>query len=159
MATHSNAVFVTKSITTYLKNTADDIVFCAIPLSFDYGLYQLIMTVYFGGTLVLEKSFLYLEDILQKIVKWQVTGFPIVPMILTEILKLDLTSYDFSRLRYITNTAAALPVIHIQRLRNLLPEVDLYSMYGLTETKRSLYMPPEMLDERPGICWNTNPWD
>lgn len=150
MASHNNVVFVTKSITTYLKNTAEDVVFCAIPLSFDYGLYQLIMVVYFGGTLILEKSFLYLEDILQKIVKWRVTGFPIVPMILTEILKIDLARFNFSQLRYITNTAAALPVTHIQKLRKLLPAVDLYSMYGLTETKRSLYMPPEMLNERPG---------
>ncbi|HEX2720677.1 MAG TPA: AMP-binding protein, partial [Candidatus Deferrimicrobium sp.] len=30
------------------------------------------------------------------------------------------------------------------------PWVTVYSMYGLTETKRTLYLPPEQLDKRPG---------
>src|SRR5207249_1007264 len=57
---------------------------------------------------------------------------------------------DFPSLRYITNTAAALPVHHIQQLRGLFPHVKLYSMYGLTECKRVSYLPPDQLDVRPG---------
>ncbi|TIN59220.1 MAG: AMP-dependent synthetase, partial [Mesorhizobium sp.] len=53
-------------------------------------------------------------------------------------------------LRYISNTAAALPPVHIARLRELFPGVQLYSMYGLTECKRCTYLPPEELDRRPG---------
>jgi acyl-CoA synthetase (AMP-forming)/AMP-acid ligase II len=66
------------------------------------------------------------------------------------LLQMDLAKYDFSQLRYVTNTAAALPVEHILRLRNLLPGVRLYSMYGLTECKRVSYLPPAQLDVRPG---------
>ena len=47
-------------------------------------------------------------------------------------LQMDLSKYDFSSLRYLTNTAAALPVEHIRRLRQLLPHVTFFSMYGLT---------------------------
>ncbi len=61
----------------------------------------------------------------------------------------DLPRHDFSSLRYITNTAASLPVPHIRRLRELFPNVRLFSMYGLTECKRVSYLPPELIDERP----------
>jgi long-chain acyl-CoA synthetase len=52
-------------------------------------------------------------------------------------------------LRYLTNTAAALPRAHIERLRDLFPQAKLYSMYGLTECKRCTYLPPEQLAIRP----------
>ncbi len=59
MSSHANMVFAAQSIISYLKNTPQDIILNALPLSFDYGLYQLIMTFAFGGTLVLEKGFLF----------------------------------------------------------------------------------------------------
>ena len=37
----------------------DDIIINCLPLSFDYGLYQILMSFKFGGTVVLERSFLY----------------------------------------------------------------------------------------------------
>ncbi len=52
-------------------------------------------------------------------------------------------------MRYITNTAAALPTRHIVDLRQRLPHVKIYSMYGLTECKRVSYLPPDELDARP----------
>jgi long-chain acyl-CoA synthetase len=55
----------------------------------------------------------------------------------------------FPHLRYLTNTAAALPPAHIQRLRELFPQAKLYSMYGVTECKRCTWLPPEQLDVRP----------
>jgi acyl-coenzyme A synthetase/AMP-(fatty) acid ligase len=63
---------------------------------------------------------------------------------------MDIEPYDLSSLRYITNTAAALPTNHIQQIREKFPWATLYSMYGLTETKRTLYLPPAQLDHRPG---------
>ena len=40
MLTHHNMVAANRSITTYLRNTPDDVVLNVLPLSFDYGLYQ-----------------------------------------------------------------------------------------------------------------------
>jgi acyl-CoA synthetase (AMP-forming)/AMP-acid ligase II len=56
----------------------------------------------------------------------------------------------FPALRYITNTAAALPPAHIARLQELFPATRIFSMYGLTECKRCTYLPPEELPRRPG---------
>lgn len=149
MSDHSNVVFAVRSITSYLQNREDDIVLNVLPLSFDYGLYQLLMVFYFGGTLVLEKGFVFPAAILKRIEEEKVTGFPGVPTVYSLLLDLDLSKYDLSSLRYMTNTAAALPPAHIIRIREKFPHVILFSMYGLTETKRTLYLPPEQLDTRP----------
>lgn len=149
MSDHSNVVFATDSIRSYLKNREDDVVVNVLPLAFDYGLYQVFMTFAFGGTLVLEKGFTYPAAILETIQRERVSGFPGVPTIFSLLVNMDLSPYDLSSLRYMTNTAAALPPAHIQKIREAFPEVTLFSMYGLTETKRTLYLPPEQLDIRP----------
>ncbi len=150
MSDHSNVVFAASSIIQYLENVEDDIVLSVIPLSFDYGLYQLLMVFKFGGTLVLEKGFTYPAAVLQLVEKERATGFPIVPTIMAMLLQMDLSAFDLSSLRYISNTAAALPPSHIQEFRRKFPWVTVVSMYGLTETKRTLYLPPDQIDIRPG---------
>ena len=150
MSDHSNVTFAVKSITSYLENRQEDIVIGVLPLSFDYGLYQLLMAFSFGGTLVLERGFTYPAEVLQRIQQEQVTGFPGVPTLFSVLLAMDLSPYDLSSLRYMTNTAAALPTSHIQQIRQKFPQARLFSMYGLTETKRCLYLPVEELDRRPG---------
>jgi len=150
MSTHANMVFAASSIIQYLENIPEDIVINVLPLSFDYGLYQLMMVFKFGGTLVLERSFTYPAAVLQRIAQERVTGFPGVPTLFAVLLQMDLSQFDLSSLTYLTNTAAALPVEHIHRLRDAFPWARLYSMYGLTECKRTLYLPPEELDRRPG---------
>ena len=150
MSDHSNVDFATGSIITYLENREDDIVIDLLPLSFDYGLYQLLMVFKFGGTLVLEKGFAFPAAVLKKMQEEKVTGFPGVPTIFAVLNRMDLSSYDLSRLRYLSNTAAALPVSHIIQIQEKFPWAKLFSMYGLTETKRTLYLPPDQLETRPG---------
>jgi long-chain acyl-CoA synthetase len=149
MSDHSNIVFAASSIISYLENDENDVVLSALPLSFDYGLYQLLMVFKFGGRLVLERSFVFATAILKKLVEEEVTGFPGVPTMFSLLLQTDFSDYDLTRLRYITNTAAALPPSHILQIREKFPGVKLFSMYGLTETKRTLYLPPDQLDIRP----------
>ncbi|GAP10759.1 acyl-CoA synthetase [Bellilinea caldifistulae] len=149
MSDHSNIIFAVNSITSYIGNTEDDVVINVLPLSFDYGLYQLLMVFSFGGRLVLEKGFSFPAQILNLIEKEKVTGFPGVPTIFSMLVNMDLDDYDLSSLRYMTNTAAALPPAHILKIRDTFPHVRLYSMYGLTETKRTLYLPPSYLDTKP----------
>jgi len=158
MSTHNNMISAARSIIQYIGNVEDDIILDVLPLSFDYGLYQVIMAFMFGGTVVLEKSFLYLHSILERIAQEKVTGFPIVPTIVAMLLKLqDLKKYDFSTLRYMTNTGAALPVEHIRRLRDMFPQVTMISMFGLTECKRVSYLPPEELDRIPSSVGKAMP--
>lgn len=149
MLTHLNMYTVSASIMTYLGNTCEDVILNVLPLSFGYGLYQVINSVRVGSTVILERSFAFPAAVLQKIAAERVTGFPSVPTIVAVLLQMDLSKFDLSSLRYMTNAAAALPVDHILRLRKLLPHVRFFSMYGQTECQRVCYMPPEQLDARP----------
>jgi len=150
MSAHYNVVAAARSITTYLENVEDDIILNALPLSFDYGLYQLLLAFLFSGTLILEKSFVYPYKVIERLIQEKATGFPIVPTMLAILLQMeDLKKLDLSSLRYISNTAAALPVAHIKKLKELLPRVKIYSMYGLTECKRVAYLPPSDIERKP----------
>ncbi|MFN3623332.1 MAG: class I adenylate-forming enzyme family protein [Hyphomicrobium sp.] len=149
MMTHQNVVTAATSITTYLENTSDDIILNVLPIAFDYGLYQVLMAVKVGATLVLEKSFAFPQVILQRAAEEKVTGLPLVPtMAAILIAQRNLEPGALPHLRYITNTAAALPPTHIERLQALFPHVALYSMYGLTECKRCTWLPPAQLKNR-----------
>jgi long-chain acyl-CoA synthetase len=151
MMTHQNVVAAATSITTYLENTPDDVILNVLPISFDYGLYQVLMAAQLGATLVLEQSFAFPQAIFAKMTAERVTGLPLVPTMAALILQMrDLAPGAFPHLRYITNTAAALPPAHIARLQALFPTARIYSMYGVTECKRCTYLPPEELARRPG---------
>ena len=150
MTTHFNMISAARSIIQYVDNSVDDRIFNVLPLSFDYGLYQVIMAFMFGGTVILESTFLYIHRILNIIEKEKATGFPVVPTIVAMLVQMqDLSKYNFSSLKYMTNTAAALPVEHIRKLRKIFPHVKIISMYGLTECKRVSYLEPAMLDQIP----------
>jgi len=163
MLTHRNMLTAATSITTYLENREDDVILGVLPLAFDYGLYQMIMAFRMGARLVLERSFTFPGQVLSLMAKEKVTGFPGVPTIFATIAGLkSMSQYDLSAIKYVTNTAAALPVKHITMLRELFPKARIYSMYGLTECKRCTYLPPKDIDRKPesvGIAIpNTELW-
>ncbi len=163
MLTHRNMLTAATSITTYLGNVEDDVILGALPLAFDYGLYQMIMAFRMGARLVLEKSFAYPAEVMKVVVDEEVTGFPGVPTMFAMLAEMkSLAGYDLSKVRYVTNTAAALGVKHIGAIRAMFPNARLFSMYGLTECKRCTYLPPEDLDRKPssvGIAIpNTELW-
>jgi len=150
ISSHFNMISAARSIIEYLENDSNDIILEVLPLSFDYGLYQMIMSIMFGGTLILETSFMFPIKIVEIIEKEKVTGFPIVPTIITLMLKMkDIENYKLDSLRYISNTGAAFPVPHIQKFNKIFPHVKIYSMFGLTECKRIAYLPPEEISNRP----------
>jgi acyl-CoA synthetase (AMP-forming)/AMP-acid ligase II len=51
--------------------------------------------------------------------------------------------------RYITNTAQALPAWISRGLREAVPHLQIFAMYGLTECKRTTYLEPELIGLKP----------
>ena len=108
------------------------------------------MAMQFGGTVVLEKAFVYPYQAIQKIISEKITGLPLVPAMAALILQLkDVSQYDLSTVRYISNTGQALPPAHIKQLGTIFRSARIYSMYGLTECKRVAFLPPSELNNRP----------
>jgi acyl-CoA synthetase (AMP-forming)/AMP-acid ligase II len=158
ISSHFNIISAARSIIEYLENNSNDIILNALPLSFDYGLYQMIMCIMFGGTLILENSFIFPVQILQKIEDEKVTGFPIVPTIIALLLKMrEINKFKLNSVRYISNTGAAFPVPHIKKFNELFPHIKIYSMFGLTECKRIAYLSPEQIKIRPGSVGKAMP--
>ena len=144
MLTQRNMLSAATSVSTYLDLRASDRIFCTIPMSFDYGLYQAIMATRVGATLIIEKDFSRPLFALKQLVKQRASVLPIVPTMLALIAPLA-KRYDFSSVRKITNTAAALHSNDIDTLIALFPQAEIFSMYGLTECHRCTWLPPAML--------------
>src|SRR5579862_3165071 len=76
MITHANLDAASGSILEYLGNTADDVVVDLLPLAFDYGLYNVLMPIRCGATVVLER-FLHPWQLLGLLRREGVTGLPL----------------------------------------------------------------------------------
>ena len=151
MMAHASMDAVSGSIASYLETTAEDVILSVLPLSFTYGLYQLVVAVRVGATLVLEKNFAFPHAVFETAREQGVTVLPLVPTMAAIMMAMkELTPNALPGLRTITNAAAPLPPVHLDGLRRLFPGARLYSMYGLTECGRATYLPPEQLDRRAG---------
>jgi len=151
MQTHQAMVFTTGSLIEYLRLDASEKILCALPLAFDYGLYQLLMSVKLGATLVLERSFTFPAQVFARMHETGVTVFPGVPTVFAMLLAAHgRSALSFPSVTRVTNTAAALPDEFATRLREVFPNALIYKMYGLTECKRVAYLEPELIDAKPG---------
>lgn len=163
MLTHRNMLTAARSVSSYLEMEERDVVLNLLPLSFDYGLYQLIMAARVGATVVLEPSFAFPARILDVMEREAVTGFPGVPTIFATLAGMkDPGPRDLSHVRFITNTAAHLSTSNIEFLRKAFPRARIYPMYGITECQRISFLPPADLDRKPGSVGvpipNTEVW-
>ena len=151
MLSHLNMASALRSVNAYLGYREDDVIQSVLPLTFSYGLYQVLLSAMVGATVVLEAGFAYPAMLLESMKRYSATVLPGVPTLFAQLLaRADARAADLPSLRIITSASAPLPEDHIGRLRRLFPQAKLYSMYGLTECKRASYLPPDQLDARPG---------
>jgi amino acid adenylation domain-containing protein len=150
MLTHLNILTVAASVISYLGLEERDVLFCALPLSFSYGVCQLTAGFPVGATVVLETSFAFPAKSLATMQAERVTCFAGVPTMYALLLGLpNLGEFDLGALRLLTNAADALPEPVLAGLRRAFPAARVFSMYGLTECQRVSYLPPDQLDRRP----------
>jgi acyl-CoA synthetase (AMP-forming)/AMP-acid ligase II len=75
---HRNMVTGAKSVASYLRNTADDTLLAALPLSFDAGFSQL-TTGFHAGARVVLLNYLMPRDVVRALERERVTGLTAVP--------------------------------------------------------------------------------
>jgi long-chain acyl-CoA synthetase len=151
MLTHRNVLAALDSIASYLGYRADDRVLLALPLSFDYGLYQVFLTLCAGARLVINRSAALPSMVAETIRDGGVTVVPAVPMLVGMLGRLVAAgAAPFEAVRMLTNTGAALTDGHLGMARVAFPKAEVYSMYGLTECKRVSYLPPAEAAAHPG---------
>ncbi|AWN43971.1 AMP-binding protein [Methylobacterium durans] len=150
MLSHANLIAGTRIVRTYLAIGPDERILSVLPLSFDYGLNQLLTSVEQGAACVL-LSFRFGDEVVRALERHRITGLAGVPTLWALLTRAapSLARADLSSLRYITNSGGAVPVETVRRLRGALPHTRIVLMYGLTEAFRSTYLPPEEIDARP----------
>lgn len=150
MQTHQSMVFAAWSLIEYLRLGEDDKLLLVLPIAFDYGLYQLLMAMKLGATLIVERSFTFPAQIYKRINELDITVFPAVPTIYAMMISSHKKKkLCFPGIKRITNTAAALPADFIPYLQDIFPNALIYKMYGLTECKRVSYLEPELVNLKP----------
>jgi len=145
---HRNMVAGARSVASYLENTPRDRILAVLPLSFDAGLSQLTTAFSVGASVVL-MDYLLPRDVLRAVARYGVTGLAAVPPLWNQLRDLEWPAEAVRSLRYITNTGGAMPVPTTRALQQTLPNTLIYLMYGLTESFRSTYLPPDQVSVRP----------
>ncbi|MFF5019732.1 class I adenylate-forming enzyme family protein [Streptomyces sp. NPDC001165] len=153
VSTHAQILFAAAAIQHELAYGPDDIVYCPLPLSFDYGLYQLFLGSLSGARVHLGLAQEAGPLLARRLAATAATVLAAVPSVvesLARLIRRDLS--EPLSLRLLTTTGAAMPPEPLAVLRGALPALRVQLMYGLTECKRVAIMPPDGDLERPGAC-------
>ncbi|MGC5346983.1 class I adenylate-forming enzyme family protein [Streptomyces sp. DT171] len=144
VSTHQQVVFAVRAVQQVLRYRADDIVYCPLPLSFDYGLYQVFLAVESGAHLWIGRAAEAGPPLLSQLIRSAATVLPAVPAVAGTLARL-LSRPDRrpTSLRLLTNTGAAMPPQTVAGLREALPGLRIHLMFGLTECKRATIMPAD----------------
>ncbi|MFE5501188.1 class I adenylate-forming enzyme family protein [Amycolatopsis japonica] len=151
VSTHHQALFAIDAITEKLGYLPEDRVFCCLPLSFDYGLYQVFLAASAGACLVLGDDGDAGPALLRTLEARRISVLPLVPGLAATLLRLAGRAGRLpGTLRLVTNTGAALSPATSAKLREYAPELLVIPMYGLTECKRVSIESPNADLVRPG---------
>ncbi|MFF9887725.1 MULTISPECIES: class I adenylate-forming enzyme family protein [Streptomyces] len=153
VCTHQQMVFAARAVQAELAYQADDRVFTPLPLSFDYGLYQVFLGALSGAEVHMGHAAEASAGLFAALQRTRATVLASVPSVTETLIRLvRRKSGEALRLRLITNTGAALSEATIADLRAAVPSARLQLMFGLTECKRVSIMPPDGDLLRPGSC-------
>jgi long-chain acyl-CoA synthetase len=152
MLSHGNLASNARIIANYLGIVTTDKVMCPLPFHFSYGMSVLNSNLASGAHVVLEDNLAFPQVLVKRLQDEAITGFAGVPATFALLLgRTQLSDFDLSRLRYVTQAGGAMPRPQIQALRAALPRAQVFIMYGQTEaTARLSFLSPDDLDEKLG---------
>jgi len=152
MVTHRNVACNTQDIIEYMGLTADDRAMVVLPFYYCYGTSLLHAVLASGGCLVLNNRFMFPEKMLDEMEQQRCTGLAGVPATYQILLrKTRFAQRRFPTLRWLQQAGGKLANPFIREIRQALPAVRFFTMYGQTEaTARLSYLPPERLDDKMG---------
>jgi amino acid adenylation domain-containing protein len=158
VSTHQQLLFATSAIQSQLGYRPDDTVYCVLPPSFDYGLYQVFLATLAGARLHLAEPGRAGHRLLVELRATDASVLPLVPSLAVNLTRLlARRPAPLPRLRLLTSTGAAMPPGVLGAVRDLLPGAAVQLMYGLTECKRATIMPKDEDLRRPGACGRALP--
>jgi acyl-CoA synthetase (AMP-forming)/AMP-acid ligase II len=147
MLSHANVQFVTRAILARLGYVETDRIGVFLPLSFDYGFYQIFYAMMTGAALYIGRPEMSGPELPKILARQQISVLPGVPTLFAGLIKMQSwRPVELPALRLLTNTGDHLPLPHIRQLQRLFPQARVFPMYGLTECKRVSILLPEEID-------------
>lgn len=147
---HTHLLVGARSVARYTKQTGNDRLLSLLPLSFDYGLNQ-VLTAFLVGARVVLQAVAFPSAIVKTIIAEDVTGFAAVPPVWIQMeTYLREVPTELPALRYITNSGGKIPDSTLRGLPTVFPNAQIYLMYGLTEAFRSTFLSPSRFAEKMG---------
>jgi acyl-CoA synthetase (AMP-forming)/AMP-acid ligase II len=145
------------AVISYLGLEADDRVATLLPFSSVYGLNQVLTAVAVGASAVIEPSSMP-RDLVMQLAAQHATVLAAVPPLWNQLLNVpDFVNGALRGLRIAQNAGGHLPPELVRRVRAALPNTRLFLQYGMTETFRGTFLPPEEVDRRPGSMGRAMP--
>jgi acyl-CoA synthetase (AMP-forming)/AMP-acid ligase II len=144
VCTHAQMTFAATAIASQLGYTSTDVIYVAVPLSFDYGLYQLFLAALGGARVHLTSAEQAGTRLVAGLCDTGATILPAVPPLASGLCRLARRPGTRPlRLRLLTSTGSAMPETVPDELRAVIPGLQVQLMYGLSECKRATIMPPD----------------
>jgi acyl-CoA synthetase (AMP-forming)/AMP-acid ligase II len=138
---HQQVLFAAEAIAVRLEYRPDDVIFVCVPLSFDYGLYQLLLaTIATAKVVIADPS---PADLLARVRLSRATVVPMVPSLCRILLSLARRDSRPVEVRLFTNTGESLSRRATHDLRLAFPAAKIVLMYGISECKRVSISDPD----------------
>lgn len=148
MLSHANLWLGAESVASYLELAPEDRVLAVLPLSFDYGQNQLLLSWY-AGAAVAPLDYLTPRDVVKAVARHRATTLAGVPPLWVQLVESDWPVEAAACLKRLTNSGGALTPSLIDAMAATFPNADIYPMYGLTEAFRSTWLEPKLVPHHP----------
>jgi|TARA_R100000501_G_scaffold13654_5_gene25040 acyl-CoA ligase (AMP-forming) (exosortase A-associated) len=155
MLSHANLCLGAESVAAYLGTDKSDRILGVLPISFDYGLNQVLTAFRQGATAVL-LDYLLPKDVVRWVERERITQLPGIPPLWMQLDELDWSGVGGS-VRTLTNTGGHMPERLTRAFSARFPAARLFLMYGLTEAFRSAYLDPALALEKPNSIGRSIP--
>jgi long-chain acyl-CoA synthetase len=150
--THGNLLANTSSIVEYLGLTSADSIVNVLPFFHSFGNSVLLTHLAVGGKVIIENRFAFPNQVVQTMQALRPSGFSGVPTTFYILIhKSTFLQQNWSFLRYVSQAGGGMRIETVRQLREIMPNTDIYIMYGQTEASARLtYLPPDMLEKKLG---------
>jgi amino acid adenylation domain-containing protein len=149
MLTHRNALTFVEWCADRIGVSADDRLSNHAPLHFDLSVFDLYLSALVGATVVLvpEHEAYFGASLAQLIAEERITVWYSVPSALRLLTKTVSDPAAFPSLRTIVFAGEVYPTPALRELRQVFPRLDLWNLYGPTETNVCTYYKVDRLPE------------
>jgi acyl-CoA synthetase (AMP-forming)/AMP-acid ligase II len=150
MVTHGNLISNTEAIIRSQGLGSDDRAMLILPLSYCFGASVLHTHLYQGGSVVLDRRFMFPDKVLEAVNQFACTTFAGVPTAYNVLLRRShVRQIALPGLKRFLQAGGALASQKVREMRSIFSSAGFYVMYGQTEaTARISCMEPERREEK-----------